>query len=221
MTNAAVILLAGGKGSRFGGAVPKQFVTLGDRLIIDYSYEVFSQLASVIELVVVCAPEYRSHFPEQTTFANPGAQRQDSVYNGLLSIKSSAEFICIHDGARPFVTAEIATRVMIEAFVHGAAAAGMPLKFTVKEHDGQGFVTKTPDRSTLWEIQTPQVIRRDWLLEGFRHTNSIVTDDVSLVEQIGHPVKLVEGSYQNIKITSYDDLILAQQFLAHSAASHV
>lgn len=214
MNSTAIILLAGGQGSRFGGSIPKQFVSLGDQLLIHYSLQVLIQLPSLVEIVVVCAPEYRHFFGPDTIFAQPGERRQDSVLNGLNMLKSEADFICIHDGARPFITSEILNRVVDAAHTYGAATAGMPLKYTVKERDKNHFVLNTPDRSMLWEIQTPQVINRNWLEEGFSALNGEnVTDDVSVVEKIGYPVKLVEGAYRNIKITSPEDLTLAHQYL--------
>lgn len=212
----AVILLAGGQGTRFGGPTPKQFITLGNQPLIEHSLQVLNKLSSLIELVVVCAPQFRHYFPSNTSFAVPGARRQDSVYHGLSALKTKADFILIHDGARPFITSELVNRVLDAAYAHGAATAGMPLKFTVKQHGGDHFVVNTPDRSTLWEVQTPQVVRRDWLEEGFVKINAdniTITDDVSIVEYLGHAVKLVEGSYNNIKITSPEDEIIARQLI--------
>lgn len=215
----AVILLAGGQGTRFGGPTPKQFITLGNQPLIEHSLHILKQLSGLIEMVVVCAPQYRHYFPSTTSFAIPGARRQDSVYHGLLALKSKAEYILIHDGARPFITLDLVNRVLDAAQLHGAATAGMPLKFTVKQHGGDHFVMNTPDRTTLWEIQTPQVVRRDWLEEGFAKINAeniTITDDVSIAEHLGHPVKLVEGSYHNIKITTPEDVLIAHQLLGQT-----
>lgn len=214
----AVILLAGGTGSRFGGDTPKQFLPLGGRPLITHSFEQLSKLQDLAELVVVCDPQYRCHFPEGTRFALPGERRQDSVYHGLLALKSDADYVCIHDGARPFVSDEMIGNVLDAARAHGAAAAGMPVKYTVKQHGGDHFVVDTPDRSRLWEIQTPQIMRRDWLQEGFQMAigrGITATDDTSLIELAGHPVKLVEGSYSNIKVTTREDMAFASHVLSN------
>nr|NGY95527.1 2-C-methyl-D-erythritol 4-phosphate cytidylyltransferase, chloroplastic [Neochlamydia sp. AcF84] len=217
----SVILLCGGQGLRMQNATPKQFLTLHNKIIATYSLDVFKTLPEVIEMVVVCELAYQKFFsyPELSIplkFACPGKHRQDSVFNGLKALTSQAGFVCIHDSARPIITPPLVQRVLKAAFQHGAAAAGMPIKFTIKEHDGNHIVKQTPDRSRYWEVQTPQVIRKDILEQGFAHalTHHLeVTDDVSLAEHLGYPVKLVEGCYTNLKITTPEDLILAKHLL--------
>lgn len=217
-----VILLAGGVGSRMNADIPKQFMQLKEKPIALHSFELFASLPEVQEIIVVCAEKYRHHFtlPNSSialTFAPPGARRQDSVYNGLQAMTISAPYICVHDSARPFIDAALIRIVVDAAILHGAAALGMPVKFTVKEVDAQGFVIHTPNRSRIWEVQTPQVLRRDLLEKGFSNamqSNLDVTDDVSLVERLGLTVQLVEGSYSNIKITTREDLITAEAYLA-------
>lgn len=209
---ASIILLAGGIGRRMGSAHPKQFLPLEGQPIALHSFYLFRQMPEVDEIIVVCAPEYRTLFPEGTLFATPGKERQDSVFNGLQ--QTSGTLICIHDAARPMVTEAMTRRVLEAAAEHGAATVGMPVKFTVKEANDEGFVQRTPDRKFIWEIQTPQALRRDLLEQGFAlaHEKQItVTDDASLAELVGHPVKLVKGAYSNIKITTPEDLILAEQ----------
>lgn len=216
-----VILLAGGVGSRMQSKVPKQYLSLKNKPVALHSFELFMSLPEVAEIVVVSAPEYRSLFqqinPEiMLTFAMPGERRQDSVYSGLCAMKSQPQYVCVHDSARPCISAPLVRRVIDAAREHGAATSGMPIKFTVKECNGHHFVTNTPDRSHIWEIQTPQVIRADWLREGFQYAlkhNLTVTDDVSLVELVNKTVKLVEGSYANLKITTPDDLILSEYLI--------
>ena len=147
-------------------------------------------------------------------FALPGKRRQDSAYNGLKA--SENELICIHDAARPFISKPLVLRVLEEGRIHGAAAVGMPVKFTIKEADSKNFVKNTPDRAKIWEIQTPQVLHREILMEGFQYAlqhDITVTDDVSLAELIGKQVKLVEGSYENLKITVPSDLTIVNQLL--------
>lgn len=214
-----VILAAGGVGSRMKTSIPKQFLMLKGKPIILHSLEVFNSIPEIAEVVIVCAPEFRTQFfsdqemfninKTTITFANPGSRRQDSVYNGLQSMTMEHEWICIHDAARPYITKPLVERVFIEAQKHGSATAAVPLKFTIKEANAQGMVVNTPDRSALWEIQTPQIIRSNLLKEGFEYANQhqlTVTDDVSLIELLGNEVKLAEGCYSNLKITTPEDL---------------
>lgn len=217
----SVILLGGGSGLRMGSAIPKQFLILGDKPIIQHSYDVFMSMPEIAEVIVVALQEYHWHFTKKPgqpllNFALPGSRRQDSVENGLKAMQENCPYVCIHDGVRPFINIPMIKRTLQAAVEYGAAAAGMPVKFTVKECDPKCVVTRTPDRSAFWEIQTPQIIRTDLLRQGFTFVNAhqkTVTDDVSLVEQIGQPVKLVEGCYTNLKITTPDDLALSEQLL--------
>lgn len=217
----SVILLAGGTGQRMQTSTPKQFLPLKNKPVVNYSLEAFASSPYVHEIILVCDPQYRTLFsrphPEiALKYALPGPRRQDSVYNGFKAASSSSDLICIHDSARPFITQEMIENVIQGALEVGAATLAVPVKFTVKESDGGHFVSHTPDRSRLWEIQTPQAVKPGLLESGFQTAiaqNITVTDDVSLVELIRHKVKLVTGSYGNIKITTPDDLIIAEQLL--------
>ncbi|ONM35809.1 diphosphocytidyl methyl erythritol synthase1 [Zea mays] len=152
-------------------------------------------------------------------FARPGKERQDSVFNGLQEIDGDSELVCVHDSARPLVSSEDVKKVLEDAAVHGAAVLGVPVKATIKEANSDSFVIKTLDRKTLWEMQTPQVI----ILLPFsfssrfnfchRRDNHEVTDDVSIVEYLKHPVYITEGSYTNIKVTTPEDLLLAERLM--------
>lgn len=215
-----VVLLAGGVGSRMGSPTPKQFLELKNKRISHYSFDLFNSMNEVLEIVVVCHPEYHHLFEASNkririAFASPGERRQDSVYNGLQAITSSS-LICVHDSVRPFITIPMVRSVASAAKEYGAAAVGVSVKFTIKETDVQHFVAQTHDRSRLWEIQTPQIIQKPILERGFEHAlkNKLtVTDDVSLVELLKLPVKLVEGTYTNLKITTQDDLAYSEYLL--------
>lgn len=217
----SAILVAGGQGSRMKTTTPKQFLTIKDKPVVKYSFDILMSMPEIAEVVVVCDPKYRHIFEQinpdiKLSFANPGSQRQDSVYNGLQAIAFNSELICIHDAARPLITQNLVSKVLQAANEHGAATAGMPLKFTVKEHNGNEFVKTTLDRSLIWEIQTPQVIKIDLIKQGFKNiqqNNLTVTDDVSVIELLNLPVKLVQGSYSNLKITTPEDLALAEYLL--------
>lgn len=218
----SLILLAGGTGTRMQAEMPKQYLPLGisQKPIARHSFDLLLTLPEVTQMIVVCDPLYRAQFASETPvlFALPGQRRQDSVYHGLQFVSDDADLVCIHDSARPLISAPLVRRVLKAAISHGAATAGMPLKFTVKEtHREPGkenFVASTPNRNFLWEIQTPQAMRPELLKRGFAeaHTQNLtVTDDVSLAELIGHPVKIVEGSYANLKISTPEDLAIAER----------
>ncbi len=218
-----IILLAGGVGARMGSATPKQFLQLKNKAVARHSFDLFMSLPEALEIVVVCAPQYQRLFPQinsdvRLIFALPGERRQDSVYNGLQASGSSSSLICIHDAARPCINLPLVQRVLAAGREYGAAAAGMPVKFTVKECNQEQLVAYTPNRSRLWEVQTPQVIRRDLLEQGFAHAMQhqiAVTDDVSLVELLKSPVKLVEGCHTNLKITTPEDLAHCKIIIDH------
>ncbi|XP_057785392.1 2-C-methyl-D-erythritol 4-phosphate cytidylyltransferase, chloroplastic-like isoform X1 [Salvia miltiorrhiza] len=219
----SVILLAGGKGKRMGASMPKQYLPLLGQPIALYSFYTFSKMPEVKEIIVVCDPSYQDIFEDardnihiDLKFALPGKERQDSVYSGLEEIDLNSELVCIHDSARPLVLTSDVTKVLKDGKRIGAAVLGVPAKATIKEANSESFVVKTLDRKTLWEMQTPQVIEPDLLKKGFEYVNREgleVTDDVSIVEHLKHPVYITEGSYTNIKVTTPDDLLLAERIL--------
>lgn len=217
----SVILVAGGKGLRMGAKVPKQYLPLAGKPLILHSYELFTAIPEVREIIVVCEESYQSLFPvpdlARLVFAEPGARRQDSVWNGFSCLASDSELVCIHDGARPLLRMEDCRAVLDAGLRYGAAVLATPVKYTIKSSTPDGFVHQTVDRSNLWDIQTPQVIVPDLLRRGFAAAGDlIVTDDASLVELLGHPVKLVKGSDSNIKITTPTDLALAEMLFPAS-----
>eukprot|EP00899_Mesostigma_viride_P007067 jgi/Mesvir1/16361/Mv18109-RA.1 len=220
----SVLLLAGGVGKRMGASMPKQYLPLHDRPIALYSLELFSKMPEVGEVIVVCDPSYRDLFEGDAAakkcarlkFALPGKERQDSVFNGLQAASPAAKLVCVHDSARPCITHKDAANVIRDAYKSGAAVLGVKVKATIKEADKNGMIIKTLDRSKLWEMQTPQVIETQLLKQGFelvQSKNLEVTDDVSIVEHLGHPVMITEGSYTNIKVTTPEDLLLAERVL--------
>ncbi|WRX25799.1 Cytidylyltransferase IspD/TarI - like 1 [Theobroma cacao] len=149
-------------------------------------------------------------------FTLPGKERQDSVYSGLQAVDSNCELVCIHDSARPLVTSGDVEKVLKDGWLVGAAVLGVPVKATIKEANSHSYVVRTLERKTLWEMQTPQVIKPELLRKGFELVNREgleVTDDVSIVEHLKHPVYITEGSYTNIKVTTPDDLLLAERIL--------
>jgi len=208
-----------------GASIPKQYLKLKGQAIATYSLETFAHMREVCEIVIVCDPSWRYIFEERFSnlptrveikWALPGAERQDSVFNGLQEISSDCQIAAIHDSARPLVTAADAYKCMLDGLIVGAAVLGVPVKPTIKEVDPDMMVIKTLERAKLWEVQTPQCIRPDLLKEGFRLVKEKgleVTDDVSIIEAMGLPVKITSGSYTNIKVTTPDDMAVAEKFL--------
>jgi len=220
----SLLFLAGGHGLRMGSAVPKQYLLLQDKPIALHSFEIFLQLSEMQEVIVVCEPAYQSIFQASADdlsvpirFATPGQRRQDSVFNGMQQLTGNP-LVCIHDAARPLINHDIVRQVVYTANSWEAAVAGVRVKSTIKICDGAQVIVETPARESLWEMQTPQVIRLRLLKEGFDYVNKqgmTVTDDVSLVEVLGKPVKVVEGSYTNVKVTTPEDLTIVKQLLSH------
>ena len=223
MPKVSVVLIAGGTGTRMQSELPKQYIKLDGKPIALYSAEVFASHPSICELIIVCHPDYKHYFQSiegkcELKFALPGKRRQDSIYNGFQKVSTDTDIVCTHDAARPFITQELVQRLIDETIANHAATLAVPLKFTIKEADKNLRAVNTPDRSLYWEIQTPQALRKDLLHQGFQlahERNITVTDDVSLAELIQHPVKLVIGSDDNIKITTPIDLSIANTIIAN------
>ncbi|KAK3414342.1 hypothetical protein EUGRSUZ_I02806 [Eucalyptus grandis] len=174
----SVILLAGGKGKRMGASMPKQYLPLLGQPIALYSFYTFSQMREVKEIIVVCDPSYKDIFEDtkeeiqvDLKFTLPGKERQDSVYSGLQAVDSGSELVCIHDSARPLVSRGDIEKVLKDGWENGAAVLGVPVKATIKEANSESFVVRTLDRKTLWEMQTPQVIKPSLLKRGFELVN--------------------------------------------------
>jgi 2-C-methyl-D-erythritol 4-phosphate cytidylyltransferase len=203
-------------------STPKQLLMLHNKTILERSLSVFLSIATVSSIVVVLDKMYRHHLEHisdaRVTWADPGAERQDSVMNGLTVLSKEHSIVCVHDAARPLVTTDEVLRCIREGITHGAATLAVPVKATIKESIDEEFVHRTLDRTRLWDIQTPQVARRDSLLRGFETvaTEGLqVTDDMSAIEALGLPVKLCRGEYTNIKITTPEDIAIAEEILRH------
>ena len=204
----------------------KPYLELDDRPILSHTIGVFDR-NTVVDAIFVIVDEMdfdvcRSAVIEPYDFQKvaglvPGGEtRQDSVCNGLKALPKDTDFVIVHDGVRPFVTGEMIFTCLEAAADWGAAVAAVPVKDTIKITDRDGFVVDTPDRNRLWSAQTPQVFRRDLLIEAHRHARQEqiqLTDDAALVEQLGLKVKCVMGSYGNLKITTPEDLIVAEALM--------
>jgi 2-C-methyl-D-erythritol 4-phosphate cytidylyltransferase len=218
MSRFAVILPAAGKSSRFGDARKKPFLPLLGRPVWQHAAVRFARRSDVIQLILVLADEDRAHFVQTApavTVAPGGVERFESVANALALVAPEAEFVAIHDAARPCLTDELIDRVFGKAIETGAAMLAVPVADTLKRADEAGRVQETVSRRGLWLAQTPQVFRRDWLEAAFaaRARLGDITDDARLVEALGHAVHLVPGSPANLKITTADDLALAEAIL--------
>lgn len=210
-----LIFLAGGTGSRIGARVPKQYLPLEGKPLALHSFDILRRVPEITEIIIVCEPEHQSYFTYPVLFATPGPRRQDSVYSGLM--KSSQEIIFIHDSARPFVEAKYIPPLLEAVRTSGAAALAIPATNTIKECTSNHHVEKTLDRTRLWEMQTPQGIRREILIKAFDYVqknNLEVTDDLSMVEAIGLPTKIVPSSPRNFKITTPFDFEVAKKLCA-------
>eukprot|EP00978_Attheya_sp_CCMP212_P023466 scaffold71946_cov58-Attheya_sp.AAC.4 len=176
-------------------------------------------------------PDYQpivDKYKGRLAFANPGKERQGSVENGLAKLVelagSSCEYVAVHDSARPLVTIDEICGVVADAKEYGAAVLGVPCKATIKESIDGVLVSRTIPRSTLWEVHTPQVIKIPTLLRGFAKVEAEqleVTDDVSIVEALGEPVKLTLGEYTNLKITTPEDMDVANAILEERKQSPI
>ena len=219
------IVLAGGSGSRMQSDVPKQFLPLGGKPVITYALSAFENSA-VDEIVLVSSAEgldrcrdivAQYHFRKVTHIISGGAERYDSVYAALRRI-TQADYVYVQDGARPFVTPELIAGMREAVRSEKAVVAAMPVKDTIKVADALGYAVNTPDRSTLWQIQTPQVFAWDLLWDAYTRMMQVehadVTDDAMVVERYtDQRVKLYPAFYRNIKITTPEDLIVAESYL--------
>ena len=217
------VLLAGGSGSRMKADRPKQFLDLLGKPVLQWDLELLLGIEDLQRIVLVISEEFRDmEFlkpaleDERLVFADPGKERQNSVESGLAQLPDDCSLVAIHDAARPLVTLEAIDRCFADAAEHDAAVLAVACKPTIKESNDGEFVLKTLDRSKLWDIQTPQIVRPQLLLDGFANANKknlAVTDDVSVVELMGKPVKLTVGDYTNLKLTTPEDMIIAETIL--------
>ena len=221
------IVLAAGQGKRMHSKVQKQFLEIQGYPVLYYSLRCFQESPLIQDIILVTGEESISYCKEEivqkygftkvSAVIPGGKERYDSVYAGLCECRD-CEYVLIHDGARPFVTEEILERGLQKVKETGACVIGMPSKDTVKLSDEEGYVKETPNRKCVWTIQTPQIFSYSLIREAHdsirQKDMSKITDDAMVVEQeSGVKVRLVEGSYQNIKITTPEDLDVAEVFL--------
>ncbi|MBR4026787.1 MAG: 2-C-methyl-D-erythritol 4-phosphate cytidylyltransferase [Lachnospiraceae bacterium] len=231
MNTFSAIVLSAGTGSRMKSDIPKQYMNLNGKPVIYYSLKAFEE-SEFSSIVLVCGKddvEYcqqeiveKYGFSKVKAVVAGGKERYHSVFEGLKAIEKS-DYVFIHDGARPMLTKDIIKRLQIIVKKEGTAIAGMPVKDTIKIVDKDNFVTDTPERKYVWQVQTPQCFLYSEIYHAYKtiieHENKgisipTVTDDAMVFAYItDHKIKMVEADYKNIKITTPEDLLIASMFL--------
>lgn len=219
----SVIIAAAGMSNRMGSKINKQFIAIDNKPILVHTIEKFERCKYIDEIILVAKEEEleycrkeivkKYNFKKVSNIVRGGKERQYSIYNGLLALNEDTDIVLTHDGARPFIRIEDIEKGIKGVLEYGACVIGVPVKDTIKVVDDDNRVHHTPKRSLLWSAQTPQCFWKDLLKKGYEHaiSESIMgTDDSSLVEKIGHDIKMIMGSYDNIKITTPEDLIIAE-----------
>lgn len=222
----SVIIAAAGMSNRMGNKGNKQFILINNKPVLAHTIEKFEQSKYIDEIILVakdddidyCRKEIvrKYKFNKVSKIVRGGEERQDSVYNGILALSENTDIVLSHDGARPFVKGENILDGIEGVLDFGACVIGVPVKDTIKVVGDNNFVSNTPKRITLWAAQTPQCFTKDIIMEGYRKAikdGFKGTDDSSFVERLGLEVKMILGSYENIKITTPEDLIMAESIL--------
>lgn len=225
MAKIAVIIVAAGKGERFGGKEKKTLAKIDGRPMFLRTIEHFINRDDVVQTLLVVAPEDEGHIRQKfganlgfmgVKMVPGGAQRCDSVANGLEALSDEAEYVAIQDAARPCVSTAMIDKIFAEAPKSGAAILAAPLRGTIKRGTEAGVVDETLPREGLWEAQTPQVFKREVITEAYAKRGDFEgepTDDAELVEAIGHPVQLVASDFSNLKVTTQADIALANAII--------
>jgi 2-C-methyl-D-erythritol 4-phosphate cytidylyltransferase len=226
LAKVSALIVSAGQGKRMGGRISKQYLEVAGRPLLAYTLEKFQAHPLIEDIVVVTREEERAYcrqeiiekyrFTKVSKIVSGGKERQDSVYRGLLALPEDTEWVAVHDGVRPLVSLEVITRVVEAALTKGAAIVGVPAKDTIKVVTSEQMVLETPPRQTLWHIQTPQVFKKELLVRAYEEalaSSWAGTDDASLVERLGVPIFVVQGEYDNLKITTPEDLVYFKEML--------
>ncbi len=221
----SAIIVAAGQSTRMGGEISKQFLLIDGVPVIVRTLKAFELAGSVHEIVIAAREEdipqmyalvQDYEITKVKQIVTGGETRQESVFHAIAQTDEQADFLAIHDGARPLVRPQEIDQVVEAAVEHGAAALGVPVKDTIKRIDENGKILETPERSALWAVQTPQVFSRTLYLRAVEQageTAANLTDDCQLIERTGDPVYLVQGAYSNLKITTPEDVYAAEGIL--------
>jgi 2-C-methyl-D-erythritol 4-phosphate cytidylyltransferase len=226
MTTLSLILPAAGSGVRMGTEVPKPFIEIAGRSILGHTIEKFIGIEGLGQIIIVASAQnvplvkkilsQYSRSNVKFLVIEGGKERQDSISNALKHVDENADLIMVHDAVRPLVETQQIMECIKSALESGAAVLGVPVRDTIKRVDNEGFVDSTPDRSELWQIQTPQIFKRRLLIEAYEKAMNegfVGTDDSSLVENAGVQVKVVKGDVRNFKLTYPTDLKVAEQII--------
>lgn len=219
----SAVIVSAGNSSRMGG-VNKQFLEIDGIPVIAHTISAFENAKSIHEIVIVtreCDIDSVKKLVAQYGFkkvaavVKGGETRQISVYNGVVNTSENADFVAIHDGARPLATEKVIVDTLTQAIIFGAAATGVKVKDTVKQVNLDNDIVSTPDRSFLRFIQTPQIFNKSLYLDAVNtvENSKDFTDDCMLIEAYGRVVKFIDGDYENIKITTPEDVELAENYL--------
>ncbi|MDJ0624183.1 MAG: 2-C-methyl-D-erythritol 4-phosphate cytidylyltransferase [Desulfocapsaceae bacterium] len=228
---AAAIIPAAGSGTRMNASLPKQYLELGGKPILVHSVAAFHQHPEIARVIVVVPADrinstqellHNHQLDDKTTVIAGGLRRQDSVKAGLDELEEQTTTVLVHDGARPLVSQELISECLAQTELHGAAIAAVPVKDTLKKGGENALITATVDRQGLWQAQTPQAAKLKMLREAYSKAGELdFTDEASLLEHAGYPVKLVAGAEINIKITRPEDLALAQNLLRQNNTNQI
>lgn len=218
----SVVIVAAGSGKRMNLEISKQFINIHDKPILAHTIEKFESCSKIDEIILVLSKDnidyckddivYKYNFKKVSKYIIGKDERQFSVYEGIKAVSSDTDIILVHDGVRPFVKIKDIEKVISNANLNGAATLGVKTRNTIKICNSSNKVVNTPNRNFVWEIQTPQAFKRNLILEAHKsalHNNFFGTDDAMLVEALGQEITVVEGSYSNIKITTIEDIFLA------------
>ncbi len=222
----SAVIAAAGQSTRMNMDINKQYIDICGKPVLARTIQVFEDCSLVDEIILVVNRQdivyCRQNILDEYSFSkvkalvSGGKSRQESVFNGLIEVDAKCGVVLIHDGARPFINEEKIAESINVTIEYGAACVAVPVKDTVKRVDSYGFIEETPDRSALWYVQTPQAFKYDLIMKA--HKNALrdgftATDDSTLIERMGLPVKLVMGEYNNIKITTCEDLKIAEAII--------
>mgnify|MGYP003788939301 CR=1 FL=1 len=219
----SAVIVAGGKGTRMGSDVSKQYLELNGKAVLAHTIDQFEKCGKIDEIIIVAGEDEVDYCTEHIwkkygflkikSIVSGGKRRQDSVYNGLLGVSPKSQIVLIHDGARPLIKEEQINASIEGAIEVGACVVGVPVKDTIKICDQNQLIIQTPSRDTLWAVQTPQAFQYDRILKAYKEgiKNDLqATDDAMMVEALGYPVKMIHGRYDNIKLTTPEDLAIVK-----------
>lgn len=222
--NCTAIIAAAGNGTRMGEG-NKLLIEILGRPVLAYTIEAFEMCELVDEIIIAAKEEdiveygkiiKDNDFQKVSKIILGGDERQDSVNNGLKEINEQCEIVLIHDGARPLISPEVIEEAILQCVQHQAVVVGVPIKDTIKTINDDFDIIDTPDRNNLWIAQTPQVFSKDIIINAYEKAKEdgyISTDDSALVERLGIKIKMIEGEYQNIKLTTKEDVKIIESFL--------